>query len=54
MAKNLQKVYVAPEVTEPTRHGEKEFLKRNPPEFKYEPVKFWNRFIRFNQVEKVL
>jgi hypothetical protein len=49
----LKKVYTAPEVTEPSRHGEKEFLTRTPPEFKYEPVRFWNRFIKFRQIEKV-
>lgn len=50
----LQKVYVSTETEEKTRLGEKEFLVRNPPVFAYEPVKFWNRFIKFMTIEKVL
>ena len=53
MKRNLQPVYVNPEPDEKSRYGEKEFLIRTPPEFEYAPVRTWQKWIKFLQIEKV-
>ena len=64
MDKALRKAYVKDEIVEPLRMGEKEFLTRVPPVFKEDKPgtpeselrfeqRFWNRWIKFNQIERV-
>lgn len=53
----LKKAYVAPEVKETTRYGEKEFLQRIPPQFDEDErhlMSFWRKGIKWLQVERVL